>query len=90
MHNLSIAFPENFVALQGLPGYFWDKQNQELYSLKVGGILRKLRLYTYTYYYGVKRTAQPHYQLSQNNRRVVLYLHDIPRLIEDPHMIPRV
>lgn len=38
-----VSLPEEFVATW-LPGYFWNIDEQKLYSIKIGGILRPLKL----------------------------------------------
>jgi hypothetical protein len=41
--NSDIQFPEGFVALKKLPGYFFNTQSKQLFSLKVTGVLRPLK-----------------------------------------------
>ena len=37
-----VTLPPEFTATK-IPGYFWNTKTQELYSLKIGGELRKLK-----------------------------------------------
>ena len=39
-----IKFPDGMVQLDRFPGYYWVPVKQELYSCKVGGVLRKLTM----------------------------------------------
>lgn len=37
-----IKFPDDFVKTK-FPGYFWDVSKKQLYSIKIGGILRPIK-----------------------------------------------
>ena len=45
-----VTLPPEFVAIR-YPGYFWNTKTQELFSLKVGGVLMKLKLQFRNYYH---------------------------------------
>lgn len=81
----SILFPEEFKALKGHPGYFWHVGQQRLYSIKIGGVLRKLKIQ-----YPNKHCPipVPYYQLSKNGNTVYIGIDRIEKILEDPHTIP--
>lgn len=83
-----IRFPPEFKALAGFPGYFWNSQDQQLYTMKIAGVLRPLKLQKTIWSYGKLVSVQPNYQISRNGRRFTLTMRDIQRLIENPHTIP--
>jgi hypothetical protein len=59
-----ITFPPEFTALK-YPGYFWNTKDQQLYSIKVSGILRPLKFQRANQYnHGVAG-----YQISVNGRK---------------------
>ena len=37
-----VILPPGFTAIR-YPGYFWDTKNKELYSIKQGGVLHKMK-----------------------------------------------
>ena len=83
-----ITLPEGLFAVNGYPGYFYDKVEAQLYSLKIGGILRPLKMYTW-FYCGRKRSpCAPHYVLSRNNRRHYIFIPDLMRILVSPDVIP--
>ncbi len=38
-----VTLPPNFMATK-FPGYFWNVESKQLFSIKVGGVLRPLKL----------------------------------------------
>lgn len=40
-----ITFPDGFVATR-FPGYFWNTTDEKLYTMKVTGVLRPMRIST--------------------------------------------
>lgn len=88
--NNSITFPESFRAIKGYPGYFWNIEEKRLYSLKIGGILRPLKMYDRFYHrYERSYSTWNHYQLSVNGSSVNIGVDKILKLLEDPHTIPK-
>ena len=89
MINWSIEFPPYFRALKNLPGYLWHIEEKRLYSLKIGGVLRPLKMQKYDW-----KTGRPihweHYQISTKGRRFSIGVNRIERMIEAPHIIPQV
>lgn len=39
-----IYFPADLTPVPHCPGYFWDMQKERLFSLKMGGVLRELKM----------------------------------------------
>ena len=72
-----ITFPKGFVKIY-YPGYFWDTINKELYSIKVGGILKKLPCRKPFYGYGNFIPAG--YQLSYKGSRKFMPKHRLMML----------
>jgi hypothetical protein len=40
-----IKFPATLTPVPKLPGYFWDVETHKLYSIKVGGVLREMKVH---------------------------------------------
>lgn len=38
-----VTFPTGFVAVAGFPGYFWNTEEEKLYSVKIYGALKPLK-----------------------------------------------
>jgi hypothetical protein len=58
-----IVFPNGFVKTK-YPGYFWNIETQSLYSIKIGGELRKLTLKHAWYDHASGRQIPPGYRVS--------------------------
>lgn len=39
-----IYFPDTLTPVPNCPGYFWDISSHKLFSLKIGGVLRELKV----------------------------------------------
>lgn len=61
-----ISFPSSFVKLK-YPGYFWNVDENALYSIKVGGVLKKMKLHEKSMQYG-KLVHFLHYRLSHEGK----------------------
>lgn len=66
-----IKYHERYAALKGLPGYFWNLDEEALYSIKIQGVLKKLKEQTANLYihrnFGY-RYGEKYYTLSKNGR----------------------
>lgn len=69
------------------PGYYWNVNKQALYSLKVGGQLRKMKRVSGEWEFGHgqwRRVPQnqrfPHYNISHNGVRCQLYVSELKQL----------
>lgn len=82
-----INFPRNFRALKNFPGYFWNVNNKRLYTMKVTGVLRELKLQK-PFHNHMISIDEPYYSVSKNGQRKVLRLSRIPNMLEIPHTIP--
>lgn len=65
-----VTLPPEFTATK-LPGYFWNTKTHELYSIKTGGELKKLKLTTPNYFNHLREVA---YRVSHKGRRRNLYI----------------
>lgn len=82
-----IHFPDNFVALRGLPGYFWNIREEHLWTMKVTGVLRPLS--KQRPFYGSKFSCdEPYYSISHKGKRMTLRTSKISSLLIDPSTIP--
>ncbi len=80
-----IKFPTQFVAIRDFPGYFWNTDENCLYSLKIGGVLRPLLLTapnTYNDY------PEPAYRISMKGRRKVLFPSRINNELDYDYTMP--
>jgi len=41
-----IYFPDTLTPVPNCPGYFWDVKKEKLFSIKIGGVLRELKMLT--------------------------------------------
>ncbi len=62
-----ITFPEQFVKLKH-PGYFWNTEEKRLYSIKIGGVLKPMKLHQYIKGKNGSLMSFPHYRISQDGR----------------------
>lgn len=67
--------------LKNYPGYYWDVEKQVLYSIKIGGVLRKLKRHKPNPF--VRRINGPYYELSRNGHRHCLALRYLETLKVD-------
>lgn len=79
-----VTLPHNFIAIR-YPGYFWNTDDQSLYSLKREGILRKLRI---RYPNKFNRMAVPYYQLSVGGRKKLVTQDYLNKLTPTESKIP--
>lgn len=84
----SVRFPEGFVALK-YPGYFWNPEEKQLYSIKVNGILTRMKANP-----GIwpiwARDIGPHYQISDKGRRRYIPIWNIDKfLVQGEYTIPQ-
>jgi len=80
-----VKFPKHFVQLDKIPGYYWHTEEEQLYSIKIGGVLRKMTFHKG--YYGPTRFGfvdlQPGYHISQKGRKRVLTRATIKKLVAE-------
>lgn len=72
-----ITLPNTLTATK-YPGYFWDVNEQQLYSIKVGGVLRPLKI---TMPGRFNNLIHPAYRVSVEGERKILsiiYLSKLP------------
>ncbi len=53
-----IKFPATLTPVPKLPGYFWDVEKHKMYSIKVGGVLRELKVQRQVGYFGYNRFSR--------------------------------
>lgn len=84
-----IYFPATLTPVPASPGYFWDVQSHKLYSIKVGGVLRELRMrrlhgaafqYGFSRFPGAMAVGDKYYTISVNGRRRHLSLKNLKKL----------
>lgn len=66
-----IVFPPEFVKVPDCPGYFWNRKEQVLYTIKVTGILRPMKKQKAFrgYVYGRTVDKPAGYQISEDGQR---------------------
>jgi hypothetical protein len=80
-----IHLREDFVSIKNYPGYFWSVTEQQLYTLKVSGVLRPMKPHKgWKSYY---TCVPPGYQVSKDGRRRHLALSDLKELHLSPSFI---
>lgn len=93
-----IKFPRGFAALKGCPGYFWNTEDQLLYSLKSGKLRPlKLNFVNRAMYNTISRRGhvfsgldigEPYYQISNSGNRKTIFVKGIEKKIDWNHTIP--
>ena len=73
-----IRFEYDLVQHPQFPGYFWSVLTKELYSIKVGGVLRKMKLNKAIWLPHVKLPEG--YRISHNGRKKFISLESLHRL----------
>lgn len=66
-----VQFPHSFVQLDKYPGYYWNTQEKKLYTMKIDGVLKPMKLSPA--YRGPSPTgwvdAEAGYRISTNGRK---------------------
>jgi len=87
-----VILPPPFVKTK-YAGYFWNVNEQRLYSIKITGILKTLKLQKEIIYFfnGQKHHRPRGYNISVKGKRRFLSLEDLKklRIPERPQVIPR-
>lgn len=79
-----IVFPSSFVPLRKFPGYFWDREKRALYSLKVDGVLKKMKEQTVTRYmsrfvFEGSKIGEGYYCISFQGKKKYVFVNTISR-----------
>jgi hypothetical protein len=80
-----IKFPATLTPVPKLPGYFWDVNSHKLYSIKIAGILRELKLQrfhpSFRYNRGTRlKPGDLYYALSHLGRRQYMPVSTLKKL----------
>lgn len=78
-----ITFPKQFVATK-YPGYYWNTEEEKLYSIKVTGMLRPLKFNTPSRW----NHGLANYKVSVNGRHRYLYLDYLKKLTPKREKVP--
>lgn len=89
-----VKLPDGFVATK-YPGYFWNIPEQKLYSIKIRGVLRPLKLVkasTIEFFINRRGYKNPihsdGYQVSVNGHQRYLFVNDLNKLKEEDSVVP--
>lgn len=77
-----IVFPPEFVKTR-YPGYFWDTKRQQLYSIKIDGLLKPLTLrkkFCQKLNGSLILSDIPNYRISVNGKRRYLFLMELKNI----------
>ena len=87
-----ISFPPGFVALKKAPGYFWHTEAKALYSIKVDGILKRLKECSVSRYQARHVFTAPvgsrYYCVSKAGKKKYVFVHKIQRYLAEDYVIP--
>jgi hypothetical protein len=78
-----ICFPKELVETK-FPGYYWNYREETLYSIKVGGILRKLKYFPPNYWNHWRNG----YSVSVNGCNQFLEMDYLKSLVPHPSTVP--
>ena len=79
-----VRLPNVFIATK-FPGYFWNTETQTLYSLKIDGVLKELKM-VYPNHFNMIR--MPGYRVSVKGRRKYLSIGYLKKLKPEFSVIP--
>jgi hypothetical protein len=79
-----VTLPPYFVATK-FPGYFWNLRTQTLYSVKVHGVLKELKLTRPNQW---NNLVVPAYRVSVNGKRRYLYEKELKMLEASDSVFP--
>ncbi len=83
-----VTLPVQFLATK-YPGYFFNVEDEKLYSLKIDGILKPLKKHTPTYFNQLGRfTNAGAFQCSVKGQRRWLSLEQLRKLKDNDTLIP--
>lgn len=74
-----VTLPPNFTAIK-YPGYFWDVDNKKLYSIKITGELREMKVLKPNRWSHRARLYFPYYVVSYKGHRRYLLVSDLEKL----------
>jgi hypothetical protein len=81
-----IYFPATLTPVPSYPGYFWDVESHKMYSLKVGGVLRELKVNYVNHYmrnynrFSKYRHGEKFYSLSKEGRSRAMMVRNLKKL----------
>lgn len=86
----NIRFPDGMQALKKYPGYFWDPVERKLYSIKVDGVLKPLKL-QYSSYMKRNYGVEYYYSISINGKSKMILPENIDKYLnkKKKHYIPK-
>ena len=73
-----VTLPKQFIAIR-YPGYFWNTDDEKLYSVKITGALKTLALNN-GWDYALSRRCEPCYNVSVNGRKQRIFLSELKTL----------
>lgn len=91
-----ISLPDTLTPVPRCPGYFWDTASHKLYSIKIGGVLKEMQIYTAhpaMFRFRQFNSLEPGdalYRASVNGRNVTLPVKKLKRLKLVDYTIPTV
>ena len=81
-----VVFPEGFVQLDRYPGYYWSADDCKLYSCKVHGVLRPLKLHRRFINHKTGVDVPEGYHISVKGRRMSLSVAAIMAIVKTRKM----
>ena len=78
-----VSLPKGFVSTK-YPGYFWNTEEEKLYSVKVHGSLKPMVMQKASMW----NHGMANYKVSVNGRHRYLYVEDLKQLKSKPETYP--
>jgi len=85
-----VCLPPQYVATK-YPGYFWNVEDQKLYSLKISGVLKPLIRYypnRWNHWWKYEGGKKGGYKISHKGSRRVMMVHTLEKLTTSNNFIP--
>tara|TARA_R110000851_G_scaffold6382_1_gene26009 strand:+ start:976 stop:1275 length:300 start_codon:yes stop_codon:yes gene_type:complete len=88
-----IRFPATLTPVPFRPGYFWDVDSHKLYSIKIGGVLRELKVQrlhpcAQAGRFAKIKTGELYYALSQQGYRRSISVKELKKLALVDYAMP--
>lgn len=94
MYYLSenVKFPDGFIAFKKYPGYFYRKDTNQIYSIKIDGILKPLKTKKADRYHLAKfsgiNLGDEFVTISCQGKSKIIFLHSVEKKLNYNYVIP--
>lgn len=88
----NVRFPDGFIAFKKYPGYFYHKESNLVYSIKIDGILKPLKVNKANHYHKNKfpgiQIGDEFVSISYKGKTKNIFLHSVEKKLNYNYVIP--